>query len=338
MTRSRFGAVVAVLFLVLSAGGSKSWAAEKVNFTMDWVLGGFHSGFFVALSRGDFTRAGFEVEILRGFGGADTVKRVGSAAASFGFADMGGLVIGRSRGTKAKAVAAIFEQTQYVYYGLKDSGIRKAKDMEGKTLGCPAGSVVRATTPALFRSAKVDASKVKFQAMDAPLLTPSLLAGRVDLVCAFWVNLPILENEARKIGKSVVGVYYKDYGIQVYSNSILTQDERIQKQPKQVRRFLKPALEGYAFSMDNPEKAIDIFLKYQPAMDRKIALAQLDIAVKSALTPTAREKGLGYIREEKVTSTRDIMTEYMKLPVKVPVKDIYTNAFLPAPGVRVKGK
>lgn len=330
--------ILSLLFLVLSVGGMRAEAADKVNFTQDWVLGGFHAGWFVSLDKGIFKRAGIEAEIYRGFGGADTVRRVGTDAATFGWADMGGLVIARSRGTKVKAVAAIFEQTQYVHFTFKDKNIRTPKDMEGKKLACPAGSVVRATTPALMRAGNADPAKIVWETMDAPLLFPSLLAGRVDMACAFWVNLPGIEGEARKIGKEVTGVYYKDYGIHVYSNSILTQDHRIQNQADLVRRFVKAALEGYASSIDNPEEAVDIFVKYQPALDRKIALAQQEIAIQSALTPTAKEKGLGYIRKEKVESTRDIITEYMKLEVKVPVEDLFTIDFLPVPGVPVKGK
>jgi hypothetical protein len=32
---------------------------------------------------------------------------------------------------------------------------------------------------------------------------------------------------------------------------------------------------------------------------------------------------------EKMEATRDLITTYEKLPVKVPVEDLYTNDFLP---------
>ncbi|MBI2881142.1 MAG: ABC transporter substrate-binding protein [Candidatus Tectomicrobia bacterium] len=337
MARRFFGTVIALLFLVFSAEGIKAEAADKVSITVDWILGGYHSGLFAAQDRGNFARAGLEVAINRGFGSLTTVKQLGAGTVTFGFADMGALVIGRSRGTNAKALAVILARTQYAFFTLKDTGVRRAKDMEGKTWACPAGSVVRAVTPALFLSAQVDANKVKTQVMDAPMMYPSLLAGKVDLVCAFWVDRPALEKEAKRQGKEVVDIAFADYGIDAYSNSLMTSDARIEKQPDLVRRFVKAALEGLAFAIENPERAVDLFLKHQPSVDRNVALGQQRIANQSALTPTAKEKGLGYILEEKVTSTRDILTKYMKLEVKVPVKDLYTNAFLPSPGIMVKG-
>jgi hypothetical protein len=52
------------------------------------------------------------------------------------------------------------------------------------------------------------------------------------------------------------------------------------------------------------------------------------------LTPTAYEKGLGYIRHDKMTLTRDLLTKYMNLKTVVPVEDLYTNDFLP--GIKPK--
>ncbi len=47
------------------------------------------------------------------------------------------------------------------------------------------------------------------------------------------------------------------------------------------------------------------------------------------LTPTAQKLGIGHMTREKMETTRDLITPYEKLPVRVPVEDLYTNEFLP---------
>ena len=56
-----------------------------------------------------------------------------------------------------------------------------------------------------------------------------------------------------------------------------------------------------------------------------------DVGLDLALTPLTQKHGLGYISEEKMTFTRDTVTTHLKLPVKVSVKDLYTDSFLPKP-------
>lgn len=72
-----------------------------------------------------------------------------------------------------------------------------------------------------------------------------------------------------------------------------------------------------------------MFLKTFPERNPEILRNQWDEIVKYLLTPTAKEKGIGYMTRERMIYTRDLITQYMKLEKKVEVEDLYTNAFLP---------
>ena len=326
-----------ILFLALFLFATGAGAADKVRFSMDWVIGGQHAIFVAGVDQGYYAQVGIQPVIHRGFGGTDTVKKVSVGGADFVYADIGAMVIARSRGAEIKAIAAIDDKPQYVYFGFKDSGIRTPKDMEGRVLADSAGSVTRQLFPALARANGVNESKVKWLIVKPSLIFQSVLAGKADLAAAFAVNKASFETQARKLGKEIVGIYYGDWGVDIYTNGILTSDKMIAEKPDVVRRFLGAALKSMAWTVGHPDEALTILLKHHPTLGRKLARAHLEAMFESALSPSILKKGLGYIREKKMTRTRDILTKYMDLPKKVRVQDLYTLEFLPMIKVKKSG-
>ena len=71
--------------------------AEKIIFAHDWVPYGKHAPFYVAAVKGYYKGVGLDVNVIRGHGSADTVKRVLAKEPKFGLADTPAVIIGRSR-------------------------------------------------------------------------------------------------------------------------------------------------------------------------------------------------------------------------------------------------
>ncbi len=70
--------------LMLVATFAASAYGEKVKFSLDWVAYAKHAGFFVALDKGHYRKAGLEVTIERGYGSPNTTAKVGSRRLSLG--------------------------------------------------------------------------------------------------------------------------------------------------------------------------------------------------------------------------------------------------------------
>ncbi|MEE8110840.1 MAG: ABC transporter substrate-binding protein, partial [bacterium] len=83
MRRARFvpGIFAALAFIGLVGGGAlplaTAWAAEKITFSLGWVPNGRDAAFFTAKGEGFYREAGLDVNIIRGYGGADVVQKVG---------------------------------------------------------------------------------------------------------------------------------------------------------------------------------------------------------------------------------------------------------------------
>src|SRR3546814_3647339 len=96
---------------------------------------------------------------------------------------------------------------------------------------------------------------------------PLLFAGQVDACCDYAVNVPIYEAAAKKMGKHASQVLFSDFGVDVYSNGMLTRDDLLKDDPKLVKDFNDPMVEAMIFAIDNRDDAVKIFLKHKPQLD-----------------------------------------------------------------------
>ncbi len=311
--------------------------AETVHliFGLDWAIFGRHAAYFVAVDKGFLAEEGLVVEIVRGYGSADTISRVASGAVDIGFADFGSLIRAKAENPDldVKMVAVIYGKAPYTIFTLKSHGIASPKDLEGKTIGGPPGDANRVMFPAFAKLAGIAPDKVNWVNIEATAKTPMLLSHQVDAIPEYFMHKAVLEREAAKMNDEVVYFLYADYGLNIYSNGIIVKESLIKEKPDVVKRFLKALVKAFEWTFEHPDEAVDILLKRQPKLDREIARAEIDIVKELVMTPEAQEKGIGFMTEEKVMESIRIVFEAFDLgePTVKP-EDVYTMEFLPTKG------
>ncbi len=323
------GGLVAVCAVIALLGTGASEANEKITLGLDWQIFGRHAGFVVAQERGFYKAEGLDVEVIRGYGAADAVKRIAAGTITVGTGDTGALVISRSQGIKVKAVGMVYGKAPYVLWIRKDVGVKTPKDLEGKTIGSAAGSVVRLLFPAFAKLAGVDASKVNWATIDAPSHFPMLFSKKVDAVIDYIVGLPTVTKRGKEAGVEIQPMLYADYGLNIYSNAVMVREDMLQDKPDVVRKLLKATYHGFDYALKNPGEAAKIVKRRQPELDEETAAAEIVILRDLVLTPEAKQHGMGYMDGEKMRVTRDIITQAYELKVTVPYEELYTNALLP---------
>ena len=306
-------------------------AAEKtkINFVLDWIVGGRHAGWFAALHKGYFADEGLDVTISRGFGSGRGIKRMVAGKADISFNDIATAILARAKtGAPIKAVSVSYAKHPSAIFTHKRFNILKPKDLEGVTLADSAGSTNRALFPALAKLAGFDDSKVKW-ALVAPNAKMSIfVAGNVQGTMFYNMQLPIMQLKTAGTG----GVNMMEFGdyLKLYSNGILVTDSFLESNPGVVKRFVKAALKGWEFTFENPDEAVRLLLKDHPLLTPAVSKTEALIVRDLMLSPEARKHGLGYMDEGKMRQTRDIMLKFNNVNATVPLKDIYTNAFLPS--------
>ncbi|MFQ5915512.1 MAG: ABC transporter substrate-binding protein [Nitrospinota bacterium] len=304
-------------------------AAEKMTFVLGWVPYGRDAGFFTALDKGFFKKAGLDVTITRGFGGQPNIERIGSGKAEFVFGDTGSLLFGRAKGLKLRQTAMVHSKAPYVLFTFKGLGVEKPKDLEGKIIATQAREAGHVVFPALMSINGVDEKKIKFLTVAAPNKLPSLLAGKADATMEFATSWPNYQMAAEKAGKTLLTHYYSDWGLDIYSAGLTTTDEIIAKKPALVRGFVEAAMRGVAYGVEHPKEAVGNFMRHFPEQNSRIAAGAWKITIGLLYDQGAEKDGIGYMTKKKMTYTRDLLTKYQKISVRVPVEDLYTNRFLP---------
>jgi NitT/TauT family transport system substrate-binding protein len=311
--------------VALAAMTAPAGAVDKITFVTDYGLYGRHAYFFVALEKGYYKRADLEVEIVRSQGSANTIKQVANGTAQVGFADAFAVVLGRANDSvPVKLVAMIYPKPPHAVFVLKESGIAKAKDLEGKTLADTASSSVPKLFATYAKAAGIDAGKVKWVAANSDALPGMLTMGRVDGIGQFVVGEPLLAAAAAP--KQVLGLPYSDAGLDYYSNGLVASDAMLQSNPDLVRRFVRATLEGLAAATANPQEAGEILHRLHPEIDTAIAVAEMKEVKDLAVQPNAP---LGTMDPARVQKTIDIVGATFALKTTVTPADVYAPGFLP---------
>ncbi len=316
---------IATIFLF---EGVIAHAQEKYTLALNWVPHAIHYGIYVAQAKGWYRDNGLNIEIQRGNGSADTVKRIANGSAEFGLADAASIVVGRSNGLNVKLVAAVIGRAADAIYFVKNSNIKTPKDLEGKTMGAQAGETSLNLLPAFAKSAGIDYRKIEIVPMTVPSKIPSLVLRKVDTIVTFNNEEPMVIDAGKKAGLKIGRFLFADYGVDYYSVGLIVSDSMLAKNPKAVSVFVNETMRGYAYAIEHPEEAADIFAKINPASGRDLMLAQWRFVQANILTTTAREHGLGYIDEGKMAKTIALMKEFQNVTGDVKPSDIYTMRFL----------
>jgi len=300
-------------------------------FSLDWAIYGRHAPYFVALEKGFFDEEGLSVEIVRGYGSADTIQKVATGVVDVGFGDISALIIAKAKDPKfnAKMVAMIYARAPFAVFALKKSGIRSPKDLEGKVITASGpGDVNYLLFPYFAKVTGIDPNSVKWKFVKPEVKVQLLVNEEVDAITEFAMQKPVVDKAAADKGGAVM-LLWADYGVNIYSNGIVFREDFIKEHPNVVRGFVRAVIKGFLYTFEHPDEAVDILLKRFPTLDRDAARAEIDILKKLVLVPESQERGIGYFDSERVQATIDAITEVFNLPRKVTPDEICTNEFIP---------
>src|SRR6185312_10593634 len=291
--------------LILLCAASAANAADKIKFVTDFGYLGRHAYYFVALEKGYYKDANLDVEIVRGQGSADAVKQVAAGSAQIGFADTAAVILSRANDqVPVKMVAVIYDKAPHAIFALKDSGISKPQDLEGRNVADAAASSIPRMFPAYAKAAKIDATKVKWTVVASDAIAATLALGRADAVGYYTISEALLKKATGK--NDLVVLTYADAGLDFYSNGIIADEKLIASNPDLVKRFVSATLHGLRDAIANPEEAAKILNKHQRQIDVDIGTAETKAVAELVRKPVEKA---GQIELSRMQNTVDIVTQ-----------------------------
>jgi len=212
------------------------------------------------------------------------------------------------------------DMTPHAIYVLKDSGITKPKDLEGKKIADTAFSAVPKLFDAYAKAAMIDAGKVTWIVAAADTLPGLLTTGRADGIGQFIVGEPLLAKSAAP--KQVLALSYADAGLDLYGNGIISSDALIKSNPDLIRRFVGATLLGLKDAIANPQEAGAIMNKHHREVDADVA------AGETRIVGTLTGQPLGVLDPARVQRAIDIVGGAFAPQTPAVPDDIHEQGFV----------
>jgi NitT/TauT family transport system substrate-binding protein len=300
-------------------------AQAKVDFILNWVPGGDHAPYYFAKKQGWYAKEGIDLNIEPGRGSALATQKVGAGANPIGLADMGGVLVAKSKGADLVAVYNVYANSPQGLYWLKSSGIRSVKDLAGKKIGNPAADGARTMWPALAKANGLDPKSVTWVNIDANAKLSALKARAIDATTSFYNIHHIFQAE---LGEDMGFLAWRDAGLNPYGNSIVVNAEFLAKNRPLVDRFVKVTQRAFAACVAQPDPCVQALVEANGALKFDNELANWKLVEVLMSDRFARELALGIHEDGRMKADYELVREYIGIDKPFDVKTTYTNEFL----------
>ena len=303
-------------------------AAEptKVTLALGFVANVQFAPFYVALDRGYYADAGFDVTVQQG-PNPDLLAQLGAGSIDFAVTSGDSLVPAQAAGIPVRYVMAQFQKYPVGATAIAGKGapLVKPEDLKGRRVGV---SQLNGSTYfgllALLQAGGLTLDDIQLVTIGFAELE-ALTQDRIDVAMTYLVNEPV---QAREMGYTMEELAVSDF-VNMVSTGLVTSDAMIEQHPDVVQRFVEATLKGLKDSLDNPDAAFEASMKRMPEITGdtvRIQRAVLEQAQKWQQPPAGHP--LGWTDPEAWKNTQDLLVSVGIVKTPVDLDSLYTNAFV----------
>jgi NitT/TauT family transport system substrate-binding protein len=322
---------VSVLVAIAMVGASLAGAAElkQVSVRMDWVTSAYHAPFYAGVKNGYFKEQGLDVTVHPGNGSANVAQAIGNGNGDFAAVDGGTMMQLVAKGLPVKSVMGWFQRNPNgVIYSVK-SGIKKPKDLEGKTVAITNGDAPSALLPAFVKTTGLDISKVNLVNTAPAAKNAAVISGKADADITFvFQGVPIIEAG----GVPAKSFDYADYGVNVPGLCIIARLDYIKENPEVVKKFVAAARKSIEWTTQHAPQAIDILVEMNQhqKVNMTTALPILQASFRLLHTENTKGKPIGVTDPKDWAQAEDLLAQYVGMKKADSPDRYFTNAFVTA--------
>jgi ABC-type nitrate/sulfonate/bicarbonate transport system substrate-binding protein len=235
-----------VLILAAPAPVAATEALEPVKLRLKWSQQFQFAGYYAALEKGYDEDAGFDVEIQPRVIGITELDSLEQDAVELAASDATAILHGLW-GRPPVLVNPIFQTNLMVLITLEDSDTRSASDLAGKRLmyrrHLSGGNIAALLFLQGLTSSNYTGLTHSHDAM-------SLVRGEVDAMSVYITDQPF-KQQSSGISSRIIDPH--DYGVDFYSDLLVTSERYATLYPERAKAFGEAKLRGWAYAQNTPE-------------------------------------------------------------------------------------
>ena len=273
-------------------------ANETVNLQLRWHHQFQFAGYYAALEKGYYAKAGLNVIIHEGSVKKTPISEVLNGHAQYGAANSE-VLYERLHGSPLVALAAIFQHSPSVLLARKD--LSSPSDLIDKKV-MMFNKSMDTDLLAMLTNEGVDTKRVGI--VESSFELQDLIDGRVDAFNAYLTNETYF-LKWQKFPFTIINP--RNYGVDFYSDILFTTEEEIRLHPDRVKAFRQATIDGWTYALAHPDEIIELLIdKYYVEKSRRHLQFEAD-AVRPLVVPDLIE--IGHMNPARWQSMADIFAK-----------------------------
>jgi ABC-type nitrate/sulfonate/bicarbonate transport system substrate-binding protein len=233
---------------------------QRIDVQFKWIHGGQFAGYYMAQEEQFYKEAGLDVVFHENYPNLqiDPITSVVERKAQFSVAEGSAVISPIAIGKPIIAIGTDYQSSPVVVFSLQDQGIKIPRDLVGRSLKV-SPTTHTAYLSMLYKQGVDPSSITEFSKTSGATRGANYLEDikdeTFDASEGYIMNQPLWLKEQ---GYDVQIMSVSDYGVDSYSDVLITHQDFLENNPDLVAAFVQATKDGWLYAINNPDKSAKV--------------------------------------------------------------------------------